>query len=628
MLSGRVTGAPGTPTAFETIFGYIIIGNVPLLGSDCTNNCNSYTAISLCSIVEQPQLENLIKNEKFLHVAGDQNPSDCLSRGLSPTAFVNHSTWFTGPKWLELESSEWPITSLNSETAVDIEEERKIVSVPATVWSDPDPILELSHRVSSWLLFLRTVVWIYRFLKRLPRSTNISADDISSAEIQIFKVLQKVYFYDVIHSLKTSGRCSRSIQRLCPFLDADGWIRVGGRLRNANLQYDQQHPILLPRKDRIIELIISYYHRHNCHAGPVTLMAILRQRYWILSCRSIVRSVIHKCNFCFKANPHPIIPLMGDLPDYRVNESKAFVHTAVDYAGPISIIPYRKRGVRSMKAYLCIFVCMVVRAVHVELTTDLSTSSFLSAFKRFIARRGAISVLYSDNAKNFVGAKNALSDIFTLTNSIEFHDTFATELANNRIQWKFNPPRSPHFGGCFEIFVKAFKNHLRRVVGEQLLTYEEMLTVLTQIESVINSRPLTLLSEDPSELTALTPAHFLMSSPVKFIPARMKVDDEPVSLLKRYALLDGMIQSFSNRWKLEYLHLLQSRTKWNTQANPVTIGTVVVIVTDNVSPLSWPLGKVMEIYPGKDGICRVVLVKTATGIYKRPVVRLCPLPNQ
>ncbi|XP_047510573.1 uncharacterized protein LOC125053303 [Pieris napi] len=569
-----------------------------------------------------------IRPEKFHHVAGDQNPSDCLSRGMSPTAFVNNSVWFTGPKWLELESSEWPITSVNSETAVDVEEERKIVSIPATVWSDPNPILELSHRVSSWLLFLRTVVWIYRFLKRLPRSTSISADDINFAEIQIFKVLQKVYFSDVIHNIKTSGRCSRSIQRLCPFLDSDGLIRVGGRLKNANLQYDHQHPILLPQKDRIIELIISYYHNHNCHVGPVTLMAILRQRFWILSCRSIVRSIIHKCNFCFKANPQPTIPLMGDLPDYRVNESNAFVHTAVDYAGPISIIPYRKRGVRSMKAYLCIFVCMVVRAVHVELTTDLSTSSFLSAFKRFIARRGSVFVLYSDNAKNFVGAKNALSDIFTLTNSNEFRETFATELSNNRIQWKFNPPRSPHFGGCFEIFVKAFKNHLRRVVGEQLLTYEEMLTVLTQIESVINSRPLTLLSEDPSELTALTPAHFLMSSPLKFLPAKIKINDEPLSLLKRFALLDGMVQSFSNRWKVEYLHLLQSRTKWNTQANPVTIGTIVVIVTDNVSPLSWPLGKVMEIYPGKDGVCRVVLVKTATGVYKRPVVRLCPLPNQ
>ncbi|CAH4034229.1 unnamed protein product [Pieris brassicae] len=194
---------------------------------------------------------------------------------------------------------------------------------------------------------------------------------------------------------------------------------------------------------------------------------------------------------------------MSDLPDYRVNESKAFVHTAVDYAGPISIIPYRKRGVRSMKAYLCISVCIVVRAVHVELSTDLSICSFLSAFKRFIARRGSSFVLYSDNAKNFVGAKNALSDIFTLTNSNEFHETFATELSNNRIQWKFNPSRSPHFGGCFEIFVKAFKNHLRRVLGDQLFTYEEMLTVLKQIESVINSRPLTLLTEDPSELVIL-----------------------------------------------------------------------------------------------------------------------------
>lgn len=270
---------------------------------------------------------------------------------------------------------------------------------------------------------------------------------------------------------------------------------------------------------------------------------------------------------------------------------------------------------------------MVVRAVHVELTTDLSTSSFLSAFKRFLARRGAVSVMYSDNAKTFLGAKNSLSDVYTLLNSDEFNKSLSDELSANRIVWKFNPPRSPHFGGNFEIFVKAFKGHLHRTIGSQLLTYEEMLTVLTQIESVINSRPLTLLSEDPSEPTALTPAHFLMTAPLKHLPACV-VSDEPAHLLKRYALLDQMIQSFSKRWKLQYLHLLQSRGKWNTPSNPVTIGSIVLIITDNVSPLSWPLGVIVATHAGSDGICRVASVKTATGVYKRPVVRLCVLPTQ
>lgn len=130
----------------------------------------------------------------------------------------------------------------------------------------------------------------------------------------------------------------------------------------------------------------------------------------------------------------------------------------------------------------------------------------------------------------------------------------------NRITWRFNPPRTPHRGGDYEIYVKAFKTHLARTIGSQLLTYEKMLTVLTQIEGVINSRPLTLLSDDPSEPAALTPAHFLMTAPLKHLPACAS-KDEPTHLLKRYALLDQIVQSFSKRWKLEYLHLLQSRGK-------------------------------------------------------------------
>lgn len=577
------------------------------------------------------KITSAIPVDSFRHIPGTENPcADALSRGLSPAQLVNHPLWLTGPDWLSQEPAAWP-AKLIAPAKVDLNlpESKKIVSLPVTqpAVENSNPLLKLSTRVSSWLMLLRIAVRIYRFIKKLPRSKYFTADEMNFAEIQVLKAVQRHYFADIIQNLKNNSRCSNAIQRLVPFLDADGLIRVGGRLRNADLSYNQQHPILLPRKDRIIEMIIEHYHRHNCHTGPHALMSILRQRYWILASRNIVRSVIHKCNYCFKAKPKPTFPIMGDLPACRVNEFKAFTHTAVDYAGPISIIPIRKRGVRSIKAYLCIFVCMSVRSVSVELTTDLSSCSFLSAFKRFLARRGTVSVLYSDNARTFIGARNALSDVYKLVSSEEYNKSLSDELSANRITWKFNPPRSPHFGGNYEIFVKAFKGHLAKTIGSQLLTYEEMLTVLTQIESVINSRPLTLLSEDPSEPTALTPAHFLMAAPLKHLPA-CAISDEPAHLLKRYSLLDKMIQSFSKRWKLEYLHLLQSRGKWNTLSNPIKVGSVVLIITDNLPPLSWPLGVVEETILGADGICRVCLVRTATSVYKRPVVRLCILPTQ
>lgn len=701
LLSGRAAGPPGTPTAFETIFGFIVIGTAPVTPAHVTpahietvvsitdplveDRCRSH--ISLCTFTEGPRLDNLV--QRFWQLEEVQ-----CTPTLSPDAieceriFTNNvSRDPTGRYSVALPFSRDPATALGNSYPIAKKRfmylERKLAATPAlrleydaiikeyiqkgyislidndnpctgyyvphhaiarlqkttTRWRmvmdasaeidsgfslNPNPLLDLPARVSSWLMLLRIVVLIYRFIKKLHRANCFNADDINYAELQILKSLQYFYFQDVLKCLKSNDSCSRAIQRLVPFVDADGLIRVGGRLRNADLSYDQQHPILLPRKDRIVELIITHYHRRHCHAGPLTLMSILRQKYWILSCRNIVRSVIHKCNYCFKSKPKPTFPLMGDLPACRVNEAKPFIHTAVDYAGPISIIPYRKRGVRSIKAYLCIFVCMVVRAVHVELTTDLSTNSFLSAFKRFLARRGTVLFMYSDNGRNFVGAKNALTD---LLNSDEYNKSISDELSANRIHWKFNPPRSPHFGGNYEIYVKAFKSHLHKTIGSQLLTYEEMLTVLTQIECVINSRPITLLSEDPSEPTALSASHFLMTAPLKHLPA-CTVPDEPGHLLKRYALLDQMVQSFSKRWKLEYLHLLQSRGKWNTPSNPITIGSIVLIITDNIPPLSWPLGVVVATHVGGDGICRVASVKTATGVYQRPVVRLCILPTQ
>lgn len=567
--------------------------------------------------------------EHFFHVPGTDNPSDCLSRGLSPKQLLSHPMWFSGPSWLQQSVDTWPVTSVDT-SAIDVRlPETKVVSLPVLrdVGVDPHPLLALSHRVSKWSVLLHSVVYVYKLLGKLPRSKSITASDMIFAERMLIIALQECYFSDEIARLKANKNCRTALGRLSPFIDSEGLLRVGGRLRNADLTNEQRHPLLLPHKDRITDLIVSHYHRHNCHTGPVALMSILRQSYWILSCRNVVRRIVHKCNFCFRAKPKAVNPFMGDLPTCRVTEAKAFTRTAVDYAGPISIIPQRKRGVRSIKAYLCIFVCLVTRAVHAELTTDLSTSTFLSAFKRFLARRGAVQTMYSDAGTVFVGAKNALSDIYAFVNSDEYQTAFSNELAEQKITWKINPPRTPHFGGHYEIFVKGFKTHLYRTIGSQLLTYEEMLTVLTQIECVLNSRPLTPLSEDPSELSALTPSHFLMSTPLKSLPACEATGDN-TNLKKRYALLDQLVQSFAKRWKREYLHLLQSRGKWNTHSDPIKIGSVVVVVTDNVGPLSWPLGKILETYPGKDGISRVALIKTATGIYTRPAVRLCPLPTQ
>jgi hypothetical protein len=557
--------------------------------------------------------------EDFFHISGKENPADCLSRGLTPSQFLIQPLWMEGPSWLKQRVQDWPMHQFKQ--GMDHPPEEKTVCFLISQ-SKPFPLIyDLALRVSSWPKLLRILIYIFKFIRKLPRSCKIEVTDMELVECEIIKALQHVHFQEFFHTGKPS---SAAFRNLSPFIQ-NGLIRVGGRLSNANIDYDSQHPILLPGKDHLTNLIIDYYHHKYLHTGPQLLLSLLRQKFWILSARGVVRSRIHKCVTCFKVSPKPTFPSMADLPKCRVNESKPFVHTGVDYAGPFFITVGRYRGTRKIKAYLCLFVCMVTRAVHIELAMDLSTQSFLNAFKRFIARRGPCLNLYSDCGTNFIGAKAHLDALYKLLASNEFNDSLRHELLEQRINWKMNSPAAPHFGGLWEGNVKSFKTHIYKIVGTQLLTYEEFNTIIIQIEALLNSRPMSALSSSPQEPLALTPAHFLTYTPLKSLPA-IDTTSQSLTAIGRKHLLDHMVQSFWKRWRIEYLTTLQARGKWTSPSNPVKVGMVVVVVEENNPPLQWPLGVIEGVFPGKDGIVRVVQVRTKTGLYKRPVVKLCPLP--
>ncbi|XP_044740017.1 uncharacterized protein LOC123301344 [Chrysoperla carnea] len=233
----------------------------------------------------------------------------------------------------------------------------------------------------------------------------------------------------------------------------DNIIRVGGRLVNAVIAYDQQHPMLLPKRDHFVDLLIDYNHRFNLHARPHLLLSVLRQKYWILAARGTVRVRVQKCNTCFKTKPRSHAPIMADLPSVRVSQAKAFTYTGVDYGGPFYITLSRHRGVRSQKAYICLFTCLTTRAVHLELASDLSTDVFLAAFKRFLSRRGPCSTIYSDSGTNFIGAKRYLNELYEFVQSNLYQSAVNSELSCRRIIWRLNPPTGSHFGGAWESMI-------------------------------------------------------------------------------------------------------------------------------------------------------------------------------
>lgn len=573
------------------------------------------------------KIHDYIPQEVWFHIKGGKNPADLLSRGMDPSSFVENSNqWLMGPRWLSQNEEMWPITKcdqldLNSKII-----EEKIVSVPV-VTPESSQIYQLILRHSSWEKLLRSMVYVLRFIKLLPLNREILASDLASAESALSRVVQDLHFREDIRQLKNGKTCSHPLRKLRPFFE-DGLIRVGGRLSHANIVYDHQHPILFPKKDHFVNLLIDYYHRLHLHTGPHLLLSLLRQKYWILSARGIVRQRVQLCNLCFKHNPKPRVPLMADLPSPRVlQQVKAFVETGVDFAGPYNITLTRKRGIKSQKAYICLFVCMTTKALHLELASDLSTATFLDAFKRFLCRRGPIKTIRSDCGTNFIGAKAHLDDIYRFIESSEYTSAFKEELLKHRIDWKLNPPAAPHMGGIWEANIKSVKTHLNKILGSQLLSYEEFATVLTQVESLLNSRPLCWLSSDPIDPQPLTPTHFLTLTPLKMLPTS-EVTSETLTRLTRKQLLDHLVQSFWRRWTSEYLHGLQIRQKWNTESCPVKVGTIVILMQDNTPVLQWPIGIIEAVFPGADGVVRVISVKTSRGTYRRPVIKVCPLPTQ
>jgi len=243
------------------------------------------------------------------------------------------------------------------------------------------------------------------------------------------------------------------------------------------------------------------------------LSAYFRQQYWIPRMKQVICPVLHRCLPCFKLKAAASQQLTGQLPLARVTVARPFVNVGIDYVGPFEIKSGNTRSKTTTKCYVALFICMATKAIHLELVSSLTSEAFISALKHFIARRGLIDHLYSDNGSNSVGADRELKAFFK---SKEFLRQVHDYAAKTQFQWHFIPPNSPHFGGLLEAGVKSLKYHWKRnvgIVGKALLTFEEFSTLLTQTEVCLNSRPLIALSSEPNDPCYLSPGHFLTSLP-------------------------------------------------------------------------------------------------------------------
>ncbi|XP_073946806.1 uncharacterized protein [Choristoneura fumiferana] len=330
------------------------------------------------------------------------------------------------------------------------------------------------------------------------------------------------------------------------------------------------------------------------------------------------------CQRCQRLKAKPLEPFMGNLPPSRVREARPFIRVGIDFAGPFSIRTSNQRKSKVVKAYLCVFVCLAVKAVHLEVTSDLTTNAFMASFDRFVSRRGMVSDVYTDCGKNFQGARRHLNEVDVF---LRQHQHDLTEaLAKVSVKWHMNPPYAPHMGGLWEASVKSAKLLLKRTLGEQVLTFEELTTIFAKVEAVLNSRPLCPTSNDPNDLETLTPGHFIIGHPLVSLP-EYDFDHTPISRLNRWQLVQQISQHFWRRWQLEYLHNLQQRAKWCKNVPNLKIGDLVLVKEDNLPPLQWRKARVSKLRPGADGVVRVVELRTSTGTCVRSVAKVCPLPS-
>ncbi|XP_075170259.1 uncharacterized protein LOC142242579 [Haematobia irritans] len=581
---------------------------------------STFVANRVCRIQENTGGQN------WYHVRSEDNPADLGSRGVSPAELAVSTLWWHGPEWLCSASSQWDISDL---TPLETDVEVRAVKTHASFFTNYEDILE---GFSSLDRALRVIAYIFRFYQRTHYShasrnvyhdTTLTATELKAVRLRLAVLSQRAHYpdeYGCLMEKKPLGSRS-SLLSLNPFLDEEGVMRLNGRLsRCPTLSYSERHPIIVPYNSRFARLLVKYVHDISIHGGNQLVLRLIRIEYWIPRLTSLIRSTINRCKRCLLDRKKSCTQIMAALPPERTVLTRPFTTTGVDFAGPFEIKSFIGRACKITKGYVCVFVCFSTKAIHLEATSDLSTTTFLAAFHRFISRRGCPKTIFSDNGTNFVGASREMEKELRSVLK-EGRDKVCSAYQFQQLSWQFIPAGAPHMGGLWEAAVKSFKTHFRKHASGFKYTFEEFSTVLSRIEACLNSRPLCPMSESSQELVALTPGHFLVGSPILAPPEQLE-EESPLHLVHRFRKMKALSQQFCLRWKEEYLKCLQKRYKWKFPQRDIEVGDLVVIRDEQLPPTSWKLGRVDDVHPGSDGRVRVADVRTANGVVRRPVVKL------
>ncbi|XP_028967508.1 uncharacterized protein LOC100909245 [Galendromus occidentalis] len=570
------------------------------------------------------ELLSLSAATEWFHVPGKLNPADLPSRGISMENLKSNKLWLNGPDFLttgHYPRAEIPQTILTTITRIGVGEN----PVTETV-IDVKRYSSLSRAIRVCATVLRAAARFksnvgiigrrqssrLREKKKTELEKDLTAEPLSSAELsqarrRLLREAQSRCFREAIAADDPTE--SPRISKFAPFKDENGLLRVGGRLQNSCETFEVRHPVLLG-SDELTDLIIRDIHVNQAgHLRTDCVLTLLRQEYWVLRARSVVKSVIRCCIVCKRYTAQPGGAEEAPLPQSRVESGGVFKNIGVDYLGPFQI--------KGAKVWICLFTCSVVRGLHLEVAENLSAEAFISCFKRFIAARGVPHRINSDNGCNFVRSAKAMKALW---------DNLREEQTQNflglrEIEWSFNAPRAAWWGGQFERLIRTVKDCLRKTTNMHSIPLFDFLTVIKEIESIVNSRPLTNCPASVDDFPPLTPSHFLTPSMPIALPAGQVTGAgiRPDTLVHAWKRREALLNDFWKRWRTEYLLCLKSAHERRTNKTGETaVGDVVLIHEDNINRLHWRLGRVVEILKSRDGQIRTCKVKTAGGVIEVP----------
>ena len=587
--------------------------------------------------------------KQWRYIPTKLNPADCASRGMKVEQLASNSLWLKGPAFLEKAEENWPkpceIPPLDSE---HMESLSHVSANAVSTTEETTAVDRLLNYYSSWPKLTRAIAWWFRFKAYLRKPRNniettqlgpktLSLDDIKKAECAVIQYVQQGSYSNEIKVLKkrtsTKGDITADLDKLVyrrsPIANLDpelqdGMLVVGGRLRNARIPHNAKHQLILPKDHNVSRLLVRHIHRRLNHQGRNHVLAEMRQRFWIVGARILVKSVISKCVTCKKHQSRPGKQKMADLPGSRlVSDEPPFHRCGIDYFGPFEV----RHGRSCRKRYGVVFTCFNSRAIHIEIADSLDTSSCIDAIRRFVARRGSPKELYSDNGTNLVGAHREL-----LKSVQELDQEQANHFcANINIEWHFNPPSASHFGGVWERQIRTIRKILCALLNEQHMKSckndEQLRTLMCEIEATINSRPLTRVSDDPDDLDVIRPQDLLLLNHTAACPPGV-FNQKDIYARRRWRQIQYLADMFWKRWIKEYLPELQRRQKWLYPERNYKVGDVVLVADPQAPRNSWPMGIVQEVNIGNQGLVRSVKVKTQSSTLVRPITKIVLLLEQ